>query len=203
MVTGLARIEGRPIGVFANNPLHEAGAIGADSANKASRFIELCSSHRLPLLSLIDTPGFMVGRRAEATGLVREAAKMFTASAQIDTAFVAVVLRRAYGLGAMASAGGSFRVPSATLAWPGSEFGGMSAEGAVKLAFRHELGGILDSDEREAFFRARVEERRAAGKATNVAAFYEIDAVIDPADTRTWIARTLTGGTNLESPSKS
>lgn len=193
LVTGLARVMGRPVGIFANNPMHDAGGIGVEGSEKASRFIQLCNAHNIPLLSLIDTPGFMVGPEVEAEGLVRHAARMFAAMANLRVPLIAIVLRRAFGLGAMAGAGGSFRAPVATLAWPCSEFGGMGAEGAVRIAYRRELEAIADEAERTAFFRARVDERRVAGLATNVAAFYEIDAVIDPFDTRTWVARSLFG----------
>ncbi len=194
MVTTLARIEGRPLGVIANNPMHLGGAIDGDGADKASRFMKLCSTFGVPLLFLCDTPGFMVGPAAEETGLVKRAAKLFTVGASLDVPFCTVVLRKGYGLGAQSMAGGSFKAPSFTIAWPTGEFGGMGLEGAVKLGFRKELAAIADPAERETMFEQMVAKLYERGRATNMAEHFEIDAVIDPADTRRWIS-TLVRGT--------
>ena len=184
MVTTLARVEGRPIGVVANNPLHLAGAIDAGCADKAARFMQLCEAFGLPLLSLCDTPGFMVGPEAEETALVRHVSRMFVVGASLTVPFATAVLRKGYGLGAQAMAGGSFRRPLFTVAWPTGELGGMGLEGAVRLGFRRELDRITDPDEREAAFSAMVFRAYEHGKALNVAAHFEIDDVIDPATTR-------------------
>ena len=184
MVTALARMEGRPVGVMANNPMHLAGAIDAGCADKAARFMQLCEAFGLPLLSLCDTPGFMVGPEAEETALVRHVSRLFVVGASLTVPFACVVLRKGYGLGAQAMAGGSFRRPLCTVAWPTGELGGMGLEGAVRLGFRRELDLIDDPDEREAAFSAMVFRAYEHGKALNVAVHFEIDDVIDPADTR-------------------
>ena len=191
MVTALARIEGRPLGIIANNPLHLAGAIDADGADKAARFMQLCDAFDLPLVFLCDTPGIMVGPQAETTALVRHAARMFVVGASLDVPFCTVVLRKGYGLGAQAMAGGSFKAPLFTVAWPSGEFGGMGLEGAVRLGFRNELAAIADEGERQALFEKMVARAYEIGKAVNVASHFEIDDVIDPADTRRWISAAL------------
>ena len=184
LVTALARFEGRAVGVIANNPLHLAGAIDAANADKAARFLQLCEAFGLPVLSLCDTPGFMVGPEAEETALVRHVSRMFVVGASLTVPFCCVVLRKGYGLGAQAMAAGSFRRPLFTVAWPTGELGGMGLEGAVRLGFRRELDAIEDSEEREAAFSAMVFRAYEHGKALNVAAHFEIDDVIDPAATR-------------------
>ena len=184
MVTALARLEGRPIGVVANDPVHMAGAITGDGADKAARFLQLCEAFDIPVLFLCDTPGIMVGPAAEATGLVRHASRLFLAGAALTVPFVTIVLRKGYGLGAQAMAGGSFRAPLATLSWPTGEFGGMGLEGAVKLALRKELAAIEDPQERQRAFDNAVAWTYEQGKALSMATYFEIDDVIDPADSR-------------------
>jgi acetyl-CoA carboxylase carboxyltransferase component len=184
LVTALARVEGRAIGVIANNPLHLAGAIDAANADKAARFLQLCEAFGLPVLSLCDTPGFMVGPEAEETALVRHVSRMFVVGASLTVPFACVITRKAYGLGAQAMAGGSFRRPLFTVAWPTGELGGMGLEGAVRLGFRRELDRIDDPDERSAAFDAMVARAYEHGKAVHVAEHFEIDDVIDPAVTR-------------------
>ena len=191
MVTAFARIEGRPIGIVANNPTHLAGAIDADGADKAARFLQLCDAFGIPVLMLCDTPGIMVGPAAEETALVRHAARLFVTGASVSVPLFTVVLRKGYGLGAQAMAGGSFRSSLFTVAWPTGEFGGMGLEGAVKLGFRRELEAIEDPAERKRAFEERVARAYEVGKAVNIAAALEIDAVIDPAETRHWIRRGL------------
>jgi acetyl-CoA carboxylase carboxyltransferase component len=193
VVTALARIEGRPVGVLASNPAHLGGAIDADAADKAARFLQLCDAHGLPVVSLIDTPGFMVGPEIETRGQVRHVSRMFVVAAQLQVPVVAVVLRKAYGLGAMAMAAGGLHAPVATAAWPSGEFGAMGLEGAVELGFRKELDAAPAGAEREALRERLVEAQYAKGKALNMAATLEIDAVIDPAETRRWIATVLAG----------
>jgi len=184
LVTALARVEGRAVGVIANNPMHLAGAIDAANADKAARFLQLCEAFGLPILSLCDTPGFMVGPEAEETALVRHISRMFVVGASLTVPFACVITRKAYGLGAQAMAGGSFRRPLFTVAWPTGELGGMGLEGAVRLGFRRELDLIDDADERAAAFDAMVARAYEHGKAVHVAEHFEIDDVIDPAATR-------------------
>ncbi len=188
MVTTLARIEGHPVGIVANNPMHLAGAITSDCADKAARFLQLCEAFRLPVLFLCDTPGIMVGPDAEATALVRHASRLFLAGAALTVPFMTVVLRKGYGLGAQAMAGGSFRAPLMTVAWPTGEFGGMGLEGAVKLAYRKELEAIEDAEARSERFDAMVADAYARGTALNTATYFEVDDVVDPATTRSLVA---------------
>ncbi len=191
MVTALARIEGRPLGIVANDPAHLAGAIDSDGADKAARFLQLCDAFDLPVLFLCDTPGIMVGPEAEKTALVRHAARLFVTGASLRVPFFTIVLRKGYGLGAQAMAGGSFKAPLFTVAWPTGEFGGMGLEGAVKLGYRKELEAETDPARRKALFEEMVARMYAHGKAVSTASFFEIDDVIDPADSRRWILRAL------------
>ena len=191
MVTALARIEGRPLGVIANNPMHLAGAITSDGADKAARFMQLCDAFGLPLVSLVDTPGMMVGPEAEATALVRHCSRLFVAGAALRVPLVAVILRKAYGLGAQAMAGGSLHEPLLTVAWPTAELGPMGLEGAVRLGLRRELEAIADEAEREQRVRELTAAAHEHAKALNAATLFELDDVIDPAETRRLIASTL------------
>ena len=184
IITALIRLGGRPVGVFANDPAVLGGAIDANAADKAARFLQLCDGHDLPVLSLCDTPGFMVGPEAEETAQVRRFSRLFVSGASITVPFVTVVLRKGYGLGAMAMAGGSFKAPITTVSWPTGEFGGMGLEGAVKLGYRAELEAIADPVERQDAFDHMVGAAYRHGQALNMAAHLEIDDVIDPADTR-------------------
>ena len=189
--TALARIEGRPVGLLASNPAHLGGAIDPDAADKAARFMQLCNAHGLPLVSLVDTPGFMVGPDVEARAQVRHVSRMFVIGAQLRVPLLAVVLRKGYGLGAMAMTGGGFHAPLSTAAWPSGEFGAMGLEGAVRLGYRKELAALPEGPERDALYRQLVDRQYADGAAINMAATLEIDAVIDPAHTRTWLAQGL------------
>ena len=202
MVTTLARIEGHAVGIIGNNPMHLAGAITSDCADKASRFLQLCEAFRLPVLFLCDTPGIMVGPDAEATALVRHASRLFLAGAALSVPFMTVVLRKGYGLGAQAMAGGSFRAPLMTVAWPTGEFGGMGLEGAVKLAYRKELEAIEDAEARRERFDAIVADAYERGTALNTATYFEVDDVIDPAETRALAAAVILrrGGSPPEEP---
>jgi acetyl/propionyl-CoA carboxylase alpha subunit/acetyl-CoA carboxylase carboxyltransferase component len=191
MITSLIRIEGSPIGVIANNPMHLGGAIEAEGADKATRFMQLCNAYGLPILSLCDTPGFMVGPEIETRAQVRHVCRMFVTGAHVQVPFFTVVLRKGYGLGAMAMAGGGFHDSYFTISWPSGEFGAMGLEGAVKHGFRKELEAIENEADREATFKYLVEQAYEGGKAINTASYLEIDAVIDPADTRRWIMRGL------------
>ena len=189
--TALARIEGRAIGIIANNPQHLGGAIDADAADKAARFLQLCNAHGLPLLSLVDTPGFMVGPDIEAQAQVRHVSRMIIAAAHLRVPFFSVVLRKGYGLGAMAMAAGSFHAPLFTVAWPTGEFGAMGLEGAVRLGYRKELEAQPEGPQREALYETLVAQQYDKGSALNMATTLEIDAVIDPAETRAWLVRGL------------
>ena len=191
MITAFVRFEGRPMGLIANNPTHLAGAIDGDGADKASRFMQLCDAFGIPILSLCDTPGFMVGPDAEKTALVRHVSRMFVTAGSITVPMFTVVLRKGYGLGAQGMAGGSFHAPFFTVSWPTGEFGGMGLEGAVRLGYRKEMEAIKDPVEQKKFFDDMVARSYEHGKATNMAAFLEIDAVIDPLETRHWIMRGL------------
>jgi acetyl-CoA carboxylase carboxyltransferase component len=191
MVTTLARIAGRPIGIVANDPTHLGGAIDTDGSDKAARFMQLCDAFDLPLLFLCDTPGMMVGPEAERTGLVRHCSRLFVVGANLTVPFFTIVLRKMYGLGGQAMAGGSTKAPLFTVAWPTGEFGGMGLEGSVKLGYRNELAAVEDPTEREALFDQMVARAYEHGKAVNTASHFEIDDVIDPADSRRWIIRAL------------
>jgi acetyl-CoA carboxylase carboxyltransferase component len=191
MITALARIEGRPVGVVANNPSHLGGAIDTPAADKASRFLQLCDAFDVPVLFLCDTPGFMVGPESEATGAVRHVSRMFVTGANLTVPFATIILRKGYGLGAQAMAGGSFKAPMFCIAWPTGEFGGMNLEGAVRLGQRRELEAIEDPDEREREYQGMVERMYQYGKGVNTASHFEIDDVIDPADSRRWITTML------------
>ena len=188
IVTALARIKGVPVGLVANSPAHLGGAIDADGADKASRFMKLCDAFGLPLVSLCDTPGFMVGPDAEQTATVRHFSRMFVTGANLSVPLITVILRKAYGLGAQAMAGGSLKVPVATVAWPTGELGGMGLEGAVRLGYRRELA---EAEDPGALFDELVARSYERGKALSAATVYEIDDVIDPADTRHWIVTAL------------
>jgi acetyl-CoA carboxylase carboxyltransferase component len=191
MVTALGRIGGRPVGFVANDTRHMAGAITSDAADKAARFMQLCDAFGLPIVSLVDTPGFMVGPEAEATGLVRHASRLLIGGAALRVPLVAVILRRGYGLGAQAMTGGSLHEPLLTVAWPTAHLGPMGLEGAVKLALRKELEAIEDEGEREQRVRDLTAAAERNAKALNAATLFELDDVIDPARTRALIASTF------------
>lgn len=184
IVVGLVRIEGRPFGLLANDCRVLGGAIDAAAAEKAARFVSMCNDFGIPLVSLCDTPGFMVGPESEGQGAVRKMSSMLNAVARVKVPLVTIFLRRGYGMGAMAMAGGSFRKPIYAASWPSGEFGGMGIEGAVSLGFKKELAAAANEQERKALFDRLVAEAYERGRATEVASFLEIDAVIEPRDTR-------------------
>ena len=200
MVTALARIEGRPVGVIANDSRHVAGAITSAAADKAARLLQLCDAFGLPVVSLVDTPGYMVGPEAEATGLVRHASRLLVAGGALRVPLIAVVLRRGYGLGAQAMTGGSLHEPLLTVAWPSAHLGPMGLEGAVRLALRKELEAIADEAEREQRVRDLTVAAEDNAKAINAAQLFELDDVIDPAETRDLIAATLNAAANAPAP---
>ncbi len=195
LVTAFARIEGRPVGVIANNSMFRAGTITSDASDKAARFMQLCDAFGVPLVSLVDTPGFMVGPEHEATGLVRHASRLLVAGAALRVPMVAVILRRGYGLGAQAMVAGSLHEPLLTVAWAQAHLGPMGLEGAVRLGLRKELEAIADDAEREQRVRDVTAAAQENAKALNAARLFEIDDVIDPADTRGLIAATLDAAT--------
>ena len=189
--TALARIEGRPVGLMANNPMHLGGAIDADAADKAARFMQLCNAHSLPIVSLVDTPGFMVGPAMEARAQVRHVSRLFVTAASLRVPFFSVVLRKGYGLGAMGMTAGGFHAPVFTVAWPTGEFGAMGLEGAVRLGYRKELEALPEGPQRQALFDELLARQVANGSAIEMATTLEIDAVIDPAASRHWLASGL------------
>jgi acetyl-CoA carboxylase carboxyltransferase component len=191
MVTALARLEGRPVGVISNNPTHLAGAIDSPGADKAARFMQLCDTFDIPIITLCDTPGMMVGPDVEETALVRHCCRLFVTGANVSVPLATIVLRKAYGLGAQAMMGGTTKAPLACLAWPTGEFGGMGLEGAVRLGYPKELAAVSDPEEREALFQQLVGRMYEIGKALSVASLFEIDDVIDPADSRRWLTAVL------------
>lgn len=200
LVTALTRIEGRAVGVLANNTMAMAGAITAAASDKAARFLQLCDTFGLPVLSLIDCPGYMVGPTAEAQALVRRASRMLVAGAALRVPLVAVILRRGYGLGAQAMAGGSLREPLLTVAWPGAHLGPMGLEGAVRLGLRKELEAIADEEAREAAVRQATAAAQEHARALNAAQIFEIDDVIDPAETRSIVAATFEAAAREDLP---
>lgn len=196
ILTVFMRVEGRVIGVIANNPAHLGGAIDSDSSDKASRFIQLCDAFDIPIISLCDTPGFMVGPDAEQTAQVRHFGRMFVTAASITVPWITIVLRKGYGLGAQAMAGGSFHANTMTVSWPTGEFGGMGLEGAVRLGYRKELEAITDDAERAALESKLIASAYERGNALNMASHVEIDDVIDPAETRARILSIIGRGTS-------
>ncbi|PKM29369.1 MAG: carbamoyl-phosphate synthase large subunit [Gammaproteobacteria bacterium HGW-Gammaproteobacteria-11] len=191
LITALIRINGKAFGLMANNPMHLGGAIDAVSGDKAARFMQLCQAHGLPMVSLCDTPGFMVGPDAEQQATVRHVSRMFVTAASLKIPFFTVVLRKGYGLGAQAMAAGSFHAPMFTIGWPSSEFGAMGLEGAVRLGYAKELAALEDPAEQQALFDKLVAELYQRGKGLSMASFLEIDSVIDPLETRDWLLRGL------------
>jgi len=187
MVTALARIEGKPIGVIANNPRYLGGAIDSDGSDKGARFMQLCDAFDIPILNLCDTPGIMVGPEVEKTALVRHAARLFLVGCNLSVPYFTVVLRKAYGLGAIGMAGGHFRAPYFTVAWPTGEFGPMGLEGQVKLGYRAELAAIEEPEQRKKFYEELVAKSYEEGKALSRSTSFAIDDTIDPSETRRWL----------------
>jgi acetyl/propionyl-CoA carboxylase alpha subunit len=190
-ITALVRIEGKAFGLYANNPAHLGGAIDADSADKIARFLQLCDAHDLPVISLCDTPGFMVGPESEKQATIRHVSRIFVNSASLSVPIFTLILRKGYGLGAMAMAAGGFHTPVFSAAWPSGEFGAMGVEGAVHLVAGKHLASLDDPEERQSSFNNMVEHVYREGKALNAASYLEIDAVIDPMESRRWLLRGL------------
>jgi acetyl/propionyl-CoA carboxylase alpha subunit/acetyl-CoA carboxylase carboxyltransferase component len=193
IVTALIRIEGRAVGIVANDPKFLGGATDSDGGDKAARFMQLLDAFDIPLVHLCDTPGFMVGPEAEKTGLVRHVSRMFLTGNNLTIPFFTIILRKAYGLGAIAMAGGNFRAPLFTVSWPTGEFGPMGLEGQVKLGYRAELAAIEDPEERRKFYEQMVAKSYEEGKALARSETFSFDDVIDPSETRHWLASLLAG----------
>jgi acetyl-CoA carboxylase carboxyltransferase component len=191
VVTAFARLSGSTVAVIANNPFHLGGAIDADAADKLAEFLALSNRYQLPIVSFVDTPGFMVGPEIEAKAQVRYASGLFIEAAKLKVPLVAVVLRKGYGLGAMAMTAGGFHQTTATIAWPTAEFGAMGLEGSVRLGYRKELEACIDATQREALYEKLLATQYEQGKAIRMAESLEIDAVIDPAKTRDWLTSVL------------
>jgi acetyl-CoA carboxylase carboxyltransferase component len=191
MVTMFIRIEGQPFGLFANDPAHLGGAIDSEGGEKGARFLQLCDTYGLPVISLCDTPGYMVGPESEVTASVRRGSRLLATAATLSVPLFSVVTRKGYGLGAQAMVGGSFQRPAAIVSWPTGEFGPMGLEGGVRLGFKRELDAEAEGPARDALYEKLVAQAYQQGKAVSVAAFAEIDAVIDPAETRKWLLAAL------------
>jgi acetyl-CoA carboxylase carboxyltransferase component len=200
VVTGFIRLEGQPIGLIANDCMYLAGAVDAEGAEKGARFLQLCDAFEIPILSLTDTPGFMVGPESDAQSAVRRMSSLFVTGASVTVPVVAIVLRKGYGLGAMAMTGGGFAAPVYTATWPTGEFGGMGLEGAVRLGYKKELEAVEDETEREKLFEKLLARMYEIGKATEAATHLEVDGVIDPADTREVILKALASAPKAKSP---
>jgi acetyl-CoA carboxylase carboxyltransferase component len=198
VITGFIRLQGIPLGLIANNCMHLGGAVDAEAAEKASRFLQLCDAFELPILSLTDTPGFMVGPESDAQAAVRRMSSLFVSFASVTVPIIAIILRKGYGLGAMAMTGGSFHTPVYIASWPTGEFGGMGLEGAVKLGYKKELAAVEDEVQRQALFDKLLTKMYEIGKATEAAAHLEIDAVIDPADTREVILKAINSANRIK-----
>jgi acetyl-CoA carboxylase carboxyltransferase component len=190
VITALARIGGQAVAVAASQPRHLGGALDAPACDKLARFMQLADAFGLPLITFVDTPGFMVGPESEKTAMVRRAGRLFVTAASLRVPVFSLMLRRGYGLGAMALTAGHFHAPVAIAAWPSGEFGPMGIEGSVRLGFRKELQAAAP-EAREALFDKLVAEAIAKGQALNMASHLEIDDVIDPAETRGWLQRGL------------
>ena len=190
IVTSLTRMGGRTVAVAASNPRHLGGALDGPACDKLARFLSLADAFGIPVVMLIDSPGFMVGPESEKTAMVRRAGRLFVTAASLRVPLFSVMLRRGYGLGAMALAGGHFHAPLATASWPTGEFGPMGIDGAVRLGFKKELQAA-PVQERTALHQRLAAEMLERGGAINVARHTEVDDVIDPADTRRWLMRNL------------
>jgi acetyl-CoA carboxylase carboxyltransferase component len=191
MITSFARIDGKPVGIIANSTKHLGGAIDSDASEKASRFMQLCDAFNLPLVSFCDTPGFMVGPTHEKLALVRKTSRFFINGANLNVPIITIILRKAYGLGAMAMAGGNFHESYMTLSWQTGEFGPMGLEASVELGFKKELESVKTKKERDNLYNKLVKEAYERGKAINAASTMEIDEVIDPLHTRDRILTAL------------
>ncbi len=191
IITSLIRVEGRPMGLIANNPHHLAGAIDSDGADKGARFLQLCDAFDLPVVSIMDCPGIMVGPEVERDALVRHCARMFVTGANLQVPLFGLIIRKAYGLGVQAMCGGSSMAPVFSVAWPTAEFAGMNIEGAVKLGYRNDLAALETAEERKELFDKMTTLAYERARAVNGAQFFGVDDVIDPAESRDWVVAGL------------
>lgn len=189
-VTALARIEGIPVGIVASQPTYLGGAIDSPTSDKIARFIQMCDAHDIPIVLLVDTPGLMVGPAVEKTALVRHSARILVALANATVPFLTVVMRKAYGLGYYVL-GSKALSPALLLAWPTAEFGGMGLEGAAAIIWKKDFEAIADGDARKRALREKTEYLMRMNTALEVGGRFEYDDVIDPADTRAMLAKTL------------
>jgi acetyl/propionyl-CoA carboxylase alpha subunit/acetyl-CoA carboxylase carboxyltransferase component len=187
-ITGFGRVDGHPIGIIANDNHHLGGAIDVDAARSFVELLEVAEDHGLPVVSFVDTPGFMVGPEAEHEPGVKAFGRLFTTGAGLTVPFGAVIVRKGYGLGAMAMTAGSFAATRFTVSWPSGEIGPMGLEGAVRLGYAKELAAIEDPQQREARYEELVAASYEQGRAMTAAMLFDVDDVVDPADTRRWIA---------------
>ncbi|HEY7049025.1 MAG TPA: acyl-CoA carboxylase subunit beta [Jatrophihabitantaceae bacterium] len=188
LITGFARIDGRPVGVVANNSAVRGGVLFVDSADKAARFIWLCDAFNVPLLYLADVPGFMIGSEVERQGIIRHGAKMITAVSEATVPQVSVIARKAYGAGLYAMAGPGF-MPDACIALPTAKIAVMGPQAAVNAVYANKIEAIDDADERTQF----VDEKRAEYEQDvdlmRLASDLVIDAVINPSELRDELVR--------------
>jgi acetyl-CoA carboxylase carboxyltransferase component len=183
LVIGFARLDGRSVGVVANNPMHLGGVLFVDSADKAARFIWLCDAFNVPLLFLADVPGFMIGTQVERDGIIRHGAKMITAVTEATVPKISVIVRKAYGAGLYAMCGPAFD-PDACLALPSAQIAVMGPEPAVNAVFYNKIQAIEDPDERAAFVAERRAEYETDVNLVHLAAELVVDAVVQPDDLR-------------------
>ena len=183
MTVGFARLDGQAIGVVGNNPQFKGGVLFVDSADKATRFVQLCDAFNLPLVFLSDVPGFMVGSAVEKQGIIRHGAKMITAIAEATVPKFCVVVRKAYGAGLYAMAGPGFE-PDATLALPTAKIAVMGAEAAVNAVYANKIAAIEDETERAEFVRGRREAYEEDIDVLRLASELVVDAVVEPEDLR-------------------
>jgi acetyl-CoA carboxylase carboxyltransferase component len=187
LTVGFGRLEGRVVGVVANNSMFKGGVLFVDSADKATRFIQLCDAFNVPLLFLSDVPGFMVGSTVEKQGIIRHGAKMITAVSEATVPKICVVVRKAYGAGLYAMAGPGFE-PDATIALPTAKIAVMGAEAAVNAVYANKIAA-LPEDERASFVAAKREEYERDIDVMRLASELVVDAVIDPAELRGELVR--------------
>jgi acetyl-CoA carboxylase carboxyltransferase component len=191
LIIGFARIDGVPVGIVANNPLHLGGVLFVNSADKAARFIWLCDAFNVPLVFLADVPGFMIGSAVEREGIIRHGAKMITAVAEATVPKFSVIVRKAYGAGLYAMCGPAFD-PDACLALPTAQIAVMGPDPAVNAVFYNRIQAIDDPDERAAFIAERRHEYEEDVDLVHLAAELVVDAVVQPEDLRDELARRLT-----------
>ncbi|GIU83538.1 MAG: putative carboxylase YngE [Acidimicrobiales bacterium] len=190
IICGLARIEGRPVGVVANNPAHKGGVLFVDSADKAARFVWCCDAFNIPLLFLADVPGFMIGTEVERQGIIRHGAKMITAVSEATVPKICVVVRKAYGAGLYAMAGPAFD-PVATIALPTARIAVMGPEAAVNAVYANKIAQIEDAAERDAFVQAERRRYLEDVDILRLASELVVDAVVELGEVRTEIVRRL------------